>query len=316
MVDDVLSEASSPDREGVSGLSTRIVEMDPRELLLLERNARYMKFETFQALVRNVRRDGVLTQLPLAALDEHGRYEVLSGNHRTKAAIEAGLATIKVIVTDDLVGETERRLSLQLSHNAIAGEDDPTILAELYDSLQDPEERLAAGLDDKTLALLEAVETQSLSEANLAFQAINVVFLPEEAQHAREVLDEALDQVGGDGVWLARWGEWDRVISAVAKAQSSHKVGNLATALMIVLDLAERHFDELQAGYLDANGEAKHDNFVPVETLGIGYLPASAAAVVKRALDLAVKRGDASADHLWQALEAWSADYLAGPGVT
>ncbi|MFE7277922.1 hypothetical protein [Streptomyces sp. NPDC057623] len=42
----------------------------------------------------------------------------------------------------------------QLSRNAIAGQDDPAILKELYDELESVEWRQCTGLDDKALDLL------------------------------------------------------------------------------------------------------------------------------------------------------------------
>jgi ParB-like chromosome segregation protein Spo0J len=56
-----------------------------------------MKAPQFKRLVENIRRDGVLTQLPLVY-----RGRILSGNHRVRAAIEAGLTEIE---WQDLLGE-------------------------------------------------------------------------------------------------------------------------------------------------------------------------------------------------------------------
>ena len=118
-------------------INTRIIEIDPRELKLLKMNARFMRHEEFQRLVANIKRDGQLTSAPFAALDPaDGKYEVLSGNHRVQAAISAGLQTIPCIITDDPLSE-EQRIAIQLSHNAIVGQDDPDILKKLYDKILD-----------------------------------------------------------------------------------------------------------------------------------------------------------------------------------
>ena len=70
------------------------LEIDPREIKLLETNARYMKHEEFNRLVENIRRDGKLTSTPFLCKDDDDRWLCLSGNHRTRAAIEVGLPTI------------------------------------------------------------------------------------------------------------------------------------------------------------------------------------------------------------------------------
>ena len=103
------------------------------ELRLLEKNARYMKGPQFERLVENIRRDGVLTSFPLAHRDGDALV-VISGNHRVSAAIKAGIEESDVIeVTSPLT--RQQFVALQLSHNAIAGHDDPNILRSLYDEL-------------------------------------------------------------------------------------------------------------------------------------------------------------------------------------
>ncbi len=163
-------------------METRIIEIDPRELKLLKLNARYMRHEEYQKLVANIKRDGQLTSAPFACKDGDG-YLVLSGNHRTQAAIAAGLETIPCIVTDDKLSE-DQRVSIQLSHNALSGKDDPFILKELHDSILDLSWKEYSGLDDKTLEMLDKISSQSLSEANLQFQTLSMIFLPDEADKA------------------------------------------------------------------------------------------------------------------------------------
>jgi hypothetical protein len=120
-----------------------------------------MRHEQFQRLVANIREDGHLTSTPLVWHDaDSGRRIVLSGNHPTKAAIEAGLSTIFWLeVTDPL--PRQKQIALQLSHNAITGEDDPATVKALYEELEDVSMRLYSGLDDKTLDLLDEVSVPS-----------------------------------------------------------------------------------------------------------------------------------------------------------
>ena len=75
-------------------MKTKIVKIDPRKIKLLEVNARFMSADEFQKLVANVKRDGCLTQLPFCVYNDDGELEVLLGNHRVQAAIEAGLKEI------------------------------------------------------------------------------------------------------------------------------------------------------------------------------------------------------------------------------
>ena len=123
--------------------------MTPGDLRLLDKNARYMKAEQFQSLVENVKKDGNLSSLPLCYREEGGKLLVLSGNHRVMAARQAGLEQILVMVVADEKTEDEK-LGIQLSHNAICGQDDLVILKELWESIRNVQARLYAGLDSDT----------------------------------------------------------------------------------------------------------------------------------------------------------------------
>lgn len=294
-------------------MKTRIERMKLADLKLLDINARYMRHETFQRLVENIRRDGKMTSVPFACLDTDGRYLVLSGNHRVKAAISAGILEGDVMITDDPLTEQER-LALQLSHNAIAGEDDPAILKQLYDRLSDVDLRSYSGLDDKTLKLLDEVKIEPMSEAALTYTSINLTFLPEEVQRAEECLKEAKESpIKTDATWLARWAQYDSFMDALAQASAAHNVKNTATALMVLLDIFDHHKTDLQEGYLGPEGEPKHKGWVPLcSILGTDQVPAPAAAIVKRAVDRMVGKGDVTNKNLWQVLEYLAAEYLGG----
>ena len=296
-------------------MKTRIERMNLADLKLLDLNARYMRHETFQRLVENIRRDGKMTSVPFACLDSDGRYLVLSGNHRVKAAISAGITDGDVMLTDDPLTEQER-LALQLSHNAIAGEDDPAILKQLYDRLSDVDLRAYSGLDDKTLKLLDEVKIEPLSEAALDYTSINLTFLPEEARRAEECLKEARESpIKTDATWLARWHEYDAFMDGLAQASAAHGVKNTATALMVLLDIFEHHKTDLQEGYLGPDGEAKHKGWVPLCSIfGTDQIPAPAAAVLKKAVDRMTGKGDVTNKNLWQCLEFLSANYLSEAG--
>ena len=45
-------------------MNVNTITIDPREIKLLDLNARYMKHEDFKQLVENIRRDGQLTSTP------------------------------------------------------------------------------------------------------------------------------------------------------------------------------------------------------------------------------------------------------------
>jgi len=293
-------------------MNVHVMEISPKELKLLEVNARYMKHEVFARLVDNIRKDGKLTSAPFCCLEEDGKYLVLSGNHRTRAAIEAGIEKIVCLATDDPLTE-EQKIAIQLSHNAISGQDDLGTLKLLYERIFDVDEKKYSGLDDKTLELLQKVESIRFSEANLKFLMLNLVFLPNELKEAQAVLDKALlEAKGGDMTWLVRMSEYDKWLDSQEIAGSAKGIKNNATAFKIVLDVFERNMHQLSEDWDEEDASRDKTDWVPLESIiGRSKIPLGSAKVLKRAIDKMVGEKDLSSANLWQALEYWAADYLA-----
>ena len=299
-------------------MKTKTIWIDPKSLVLLKTNARFMRHETFMRLVENLKQDGELTQLPFCAildyfkdgdpipLDEKGKpvYEVLSGNHRIKAAIAAGVKKVQVQVCDEPLSPDHRK-AIQLSHNEISGEDDPSVLKMIYESITDLNMRVYTGLDDKKLELLENVKPGSLSEANLDFQTISLVFLPDEKERVVEVFDLAKKAIAGSkGTWLTRWHEYDAVMDALEMTGRADGVKNVATALMVILEVFTAHIADLKHGFLDENNEPTKGvtGHVPLEPiLGEMFAPSKTASNLAKAIERARSQGKAKS--VWEALD-------------
>ena len=290
-------------------MRTRIIQINPRELKLLALNARYMRHEEYQRLVANIKRDGQLTSAPFACKDGD-KYLVLSGNHRTQAAIAAGLDSIPCIVTDDELSE-DQRVSIQLSHNALAGKDDPYILKELYDKILDLSWKEYSGLDDKTLEMLDKMTSQSLSEANLQYQTLGIVFLPDELDKAQKVIDDAKNSIKtADATWLAKRSSYDDWLDAQESVQSSYGVKNVATAVDIILKIFQKNITQLQKSY---DKPADDKKWVPLETIiGRNKIPAGSAKKIIKAVQKIQGSEKLKEVELWRALEILAEKYLAG----
>jgi len=115
----------------------KIQEVELSKIDLIEKNARFMTNDTFMQLVSNIKRDGQLSSVPFVVEKENGKFVVVSGNHRVQAAKQAGLVKVNVMyVHEDNITNDEIR-AIQLSHNSIEGQDDPEILRQLLDEIQD-----------------------------------------------------------------------------------------------------------------------------------------------------------------------------------
>ncbi len=295
-------------------VKVEMLRLGDLRLLDAGQNARFMRHEQFQRLVQNIAADGTLTSVPFAVYDEPGKSpKVLSGNHRVMAATEAlGPDTVVAVMTTRDELPKERALALQLAHNAIAGEDDPATLKALYEDLDNIDWRAYTGLDDKTLELLAEVQIGGLSEANLDFQTLTVVFLPDELVKAQATIDDAMATAkGADESWAVRFVDHERMLEAVETILTSNNVKNVATGFTMILDLFERHVTELSDGWWDSQlEEPKRNGWVPFATVSGYTAPTDSLGIVKQAVDRMIARGEAS--YPWQAIEFMAAEYLAG----
>lgn len=233
------SEVTSPEvlaalgRELFGDAATLRV-VDPKDIRLRKENARYFKKEMFQQLVANIKADGRLSSMPVCYEPEPGVLEVLSGNHRVKASVAAGLSRILIMV---LLGDlSESHLTaIQLSHNALVGLDDPQILSALWSKVQDIQDRLYAGLSSDALGEVEKVKLVTFTTPSLATRTMTFAFVDTDAARIQEVLD-ALSGLGkGSTVYVAESERFDAVWQAIqdAKLKADVKNGSLALARLV-----------------------------------------------------------------------------------
>ena len=270
-------------------MRVRVEEVDPRSLELLGKNARFMRHETFGRLTSNIERDGALTSVPFCVRSrrEGCTWLVISGNHRVKGAIKAGLATIHIMVTYDEVTPDQAK-AIQLAHNSLVGEDDPVVLKEIYESIDECSLKEYSGLDDKVLELLSKVGVEPLASAQLEWTSVVFLFLPDEVDRLKRSLEQcgkaAKERFG------ARFQDYDRFMEALALAGESYGVSNTATALTLLVEVFENHVEDLAGGFLAENGGPSRKGSVPAAAaIGANQVPVETAALLRRIVDDAGK---------------------------
>lgn len=212
--------------------------VSPESLKLLGKNARFMKKPTFDQLVQNVAKDKMLSSVPLVEEHGDGTLEVVSGNHRIKSAIAAGLKEVLVLVVPHVDNPT--KVARQLSHNAIAGEDDPQILAELWKELNALESKLYSGLDSELVKQLEDMKFAGFNAEQVRTEKIVLWLLPEEVTDIEALSSDWADFAGAKGVYLGPLSRYQILFDALVKVKKFANVKNTAIAFMAILDrLAE-----------------------------------------------------------------------------
>jgi hypothetical protein len=162
-------------------------------------------------LIENIKIDGRLTSGVLACVNADQSVEMLSGHNRADCSIDAGYPEADVLVITTPLTE-ERKTAIQLSHNAIVGKDNPSVLAEMYRGL---------GLDAKMFSGLtdDVLDYQKLSIGGLAagvqYEELLIAFLPED-RHAFELsLNRVKKSNRLAATHFARFADFDAVFDAV-----------------------------------------------------------------------------------------------------
>ena len=274
--------------DAIEGIETEIVTCDPRSLLLLEKNARYMKAQTFQRLVENIRRDGTLTSLPFAVREGEG-LRVLSGNHRVLAAIEAGLERIDVLVSLTELSAA-RQKAIQLSHNSLVGEDDPLTLRALFEELGDVAWKAYSGLDDATLELMAKTATPGLGAQGLDLATLTLTFLPGDLERMREAFARIATGLKGEA-WIVPFALYDATADMLDTVSLACEVRSMAVAFAHLVEVFERHLGELRPEL-----ERNRGDFPLAVLFGRSEVPRDRARAVAKAL---ARLGDGP----WEALE-------------
>lgn len=198
--------------------------------------------EEYARIVSNVRTDGRLTSAVLACQNADGSVEILSGHHRTLAAIEVGLAEIDAIVITTPLDE-ERKTAIQLSHNSVVGKDNPAVLAELYRNLG-LDAKIFSGLTDQILDF-DKISIAGLS-AGVQYEEVLIAFLPDD----RAAFENSLKRVRKSRIaaaHVARYTDFDAIFDAVVAVKDKRGVVNSALALVVMAELAMERLAQMEA---------------------------------------------------------------------
>lgn len=190
----------------------------------------------------------------------------VGGHHRIEAAADAGIGTVLYLYTNAELSE-EERTAIQLSHNAIFGEDDLNILRRQWESIASVEAKLYSGLDDEFFKSFEPVNLGAFNEQDLRFERMELLFLPHEIEALTATLKSVQAKAGAKFAGL--YVQYDEFAEAFMRFKDGVKIYNTALAFAVMARTAELFCD-----YLEAKTEMTETDFQAVESqLGAeGYL--------------------------------------------
>lgn len=208
----------------------------PSEILPVDENAHYMTKRVFDQLQTNIKKDGNLSSLPFCWRDKKGRYIVLSGNHRVEAAVKAGVEWILILYTDDDLSRSQQ-IGIQLSHNALVGQDNPQLLRELWNQMETLDWKIYSGLDEEMLDTMDNATVVRLNEEALRLEELRLLFLPAEIDR----IEEIVKKVGSTDKrrFAGRLEDFDHFFDTLLDFKEAAGIVNTATAFMAIIDIVE-----------------------------------------------------------------------------
>ena len=220
----------------------KLAFVNPADILPVEKNAHYMPKRIYDQLVANVSADKNLSSLPFCWLRPDGKFVALSGNHRVMAAAGAKVAKILVLYTDGQLSKAEQ-ISIQLSHNSLVGQDNPSLLLELWNEIDDLRLKIYTGLDDNQLKTLAPISITRLNEEPLRLEELTILFIPSELARIEELV-KLLGPVSRKR-FAAMAQEYDPFFEVLLNFKEATGIINTATAFMqiaeIVTEWLENH---------------------------------------------------------------------------
>lgn len=267
-------------------VETEIIKINPKDIKLLKVNARYMKPEEYQRLVENIKKDGQLTSVPFCYYNENNEIEVLSGNHRVMASIDAGLNEIEVMISKSKLTK-EQALAIQLSHNSICGQDDEDVLRKLYDQLESLEFKEYSGLTDEFFNFCKEIE-KDFKVPNLSYQALNLLFLPEETEEVKQVLSSISDLLNSYHI-LSNMKYYDEYLETSTSISKCINIKNPSTTFLALVKLAKKNLSKLKELAFENNNV----NYIPLSVvLGRSDISKNDAVIIDKALNKMIDKGE------------------------
>lgn len=212
----------------------------------------------YQQLVENLRHDGALTSTPTVAkagtapltAAKPNDLEVLSGNHRVEAAIEAGIEEADVLeIVSPLT--REHKLAVQLSHNRIVGKDDPSVLFDLYKGLAFDWKQYSGLTDDDFQ--LDELDVSALAIGAPRYEELQFLFLPEDREVFQQVMTD-IEKKLKDAKrkvppprYMVRLEDFCLIFDALVATKKHTNIQNGALALRAMAMLAVERIAQLEA---------------------------------------------------------------------
>lgn len=216
-----------------------------------DKNARVMPPEMLERLSENIRNEGRLESLPLGVLRgpaaKPSHVELMSGHHRTRAGVSAGITDFLVLVdTRDLSRDQVK--AKQLAHNSINGADNLTMLNQIFSEIASVDARLEAfvQVDDAYLKRLDEAMKAVNEEVSIKWPVLSFAFLPVQKARFDTLVQRLAKQVpkDTDQVWLVPEDSANKFSDALNELGRKCDIRSTGNIFARMVDIAHEFLDK------------------------------------------------------------------------
>lgn len=221
----------------------KLAEVPIEKLQESELNANVMTDAYFNRLVENIKISGGLSSA-IGCVKKGEVYQIFSGHHRYRAAIQLRYKVVPVIYADEKDMTTDELIALQTSHNSLHGEDDKGILRRLFERIQ--------SIEFKEFANIDINEITPISIDSVGFgveqeqYSVSLVFYKKEKAMLEELLGIVTEQTAShDMVILTEADENEEYYLQLMKAiERKYQIKSTSTRFQKLLELAKKALDD------------------------------------------------------------------------
>jgi len=225
-----MSEEPIEVSEGVTIQKVLLSELREQDV-----NPRTMSTDMMKQLTENIaKREGLVESLPFCAKTKKG-LEIVSGHHRIRGAIAAGVESAYVIVDDTGLSKDQIKAK-QIAHNSISGMDDKELLKRLFESIEDVDARIEAFINPADLDIEFTENDIPDLSAEIEHKQVYMLFVPTEYKLLREAIDTIWSSA--DEIMLADEKHFESFRDVLLEVQEKKGILSVATAIATMAEMA------------------------------------------------------------------------------
>lgn len=278
------------------GNGLKVAKVNVNELKEQDVNAREMDQDMFNQLTANIKSDGRLESLPFVAETEKG-LEIVSGHHRVRSARSAGIDDIYVLVDDTGLSRNKIR-SKQLSHNSIQGVDNEQIVKQIYEMIDDANDRLAAFISKEMQEQMDKLPVNDVTfEMEIKSILVNFMACEEENfQKAADMINAKFDKVYAADIKVMQ-----PFIDCMKRVGKDYDIRAMSTTLDKMAEIVRKEMGE----------ELPESESAAVkDVLGSVWLDNEQGTTILKALEKGRKQKIIKGKNGWDLIVRLCADYL------